>query len=142
MAAPIKDALFARVERSLRQLKFFNKLWGTNLSLVILCSDKKQGFKPREIWGIEFQKTLWEVLLFIEVQNEKNKATKNAHLFEYIICENLPIKLINEYTLKEIYEHMYRLNRDRIPEEIPMEIPEGKVNMGVRPISEKGVTIE
>ena len=138
--------MFAPVRKALKQLSHFIKKWNTNLSLVILCSDEKLGFEPREVWGIEYNKTLWDILLFIETNNRKALIEGNAHLFEYIICENLPIKYIPEYTLEEFYSYMFQLNRDCIESEDNPIDHYAEAKAQIRSISKKesikGMTIE
>lgn len=105
-AVPTKGQLYLDVRKSQRQLETFNNIWGKTLSLVVLCSDKEQGFEPREIYGIEHGLTLWEILLQLE---KYNNEVENKHLFEYIICQDLPILQIPEYTLEMIYSHFITL---------------------------------
>jgi len=106
----IKGQLFDTLKKSLKQLERFMIQWNQSLSLVILCSDKEEGFQPREIWGIEYNKTLWECLLLMAVNNDKAKKEEKAIYFEYIICHNLPILEIPKYSLELIYDHMISFN--------------------------------
>lgn len=111
-----KGQLYDKIKKNLAQLETFMIQWSHSLSLVILCSDESEGFKPRELWGIEYNKTLWEILLLMTVHNDKmlKISPEKASKFEYIICKDLPVLQCPEYTLELIYSHMISFKNQKI----------------------------
>ncbi len=142
-----KGQLFASIRKGYQQLEKFFILWGNTLTLVILSSDRSEEFQKREIWGMERGKNLWEILLFIVTHNQNmlKFSPEKASKYEYLICRDLPVLSLNQYTIPMLYEYLLNFN-EPVKTAEPAPEMDSLENTGLqkinKPLQIKGVSIE